>query len=89
MIDSTKEHLLSLAEATKLIPAARDGKRTHTSTLLRWIVRGTQSPEGKLVRLEAVRFGSRWFTTAEAIRRFSERLTPTFDDATGLDRLGA
>jgi hypothetical protein len=82
MLDLTSERGLSLAEAAKLIPPSRGGKRTHLSTILRWILHGAKAPDGSLVRLEAVRLGGRWLTTCEAIRRFTERLTPALDPAT-------
>jgi hypothetical protein len=76
MIDLSSETPLSLASAAKLIPPARSGKATHLSTLLRWILHGARGPAGETVRLEAIRIGSRWLTSREAIQRFVERLTP-------------
>jgi hypothetical protein len=76
MFDVTVETPVPLAEATKLVPPARSGKRTHLSTLLRWILHGVKGPGGAVVRLEAMRLGSRWFTSREAVQRFSEKLTP-------------
>ena len=81
MFDLTCERGLSLAEAAKLIPPSRGGKRTHLSTILRWILHGAKGPQGSVVRLEAVRLGGRWLTTYEAIHRFTERLTPQLDSA--------
>jgi hypothetical protein len=79
VLDLTAEAPLSLAAAAKLVPPARTGKKTHLSTLLRWILRGCRGPGGVLVRLEAVRLGNRWMTSREAIQRFTERLTPRLD----------
>jgi hypothetical protein len=79
MLDLTRETPIPLAAATKLVPPGRNGKRTHFSTLLRWILQGVKSPSGELVRLEGARLGHRWFTTCEAIQRFSDRLTPNFE----------
>jgi hypothetical protein len=79
MFDTTTETPIPLAEAAKLIPPARQGKRTHLSTLLRWILRGSRNPEGEVVRLEAVRIGGRWMTSREALQRFAERLTARLD----------
>jgi hypothetical protein len=81
MLDLTAETPLPLAAATKLVPPARSGKRTHISTLLRWILQGAKAPDGKTVRLEAVRLGGRWLTSAEALQRFAEALTPRLGDA--------
>jgi hypothetical protein len=79
MIDTISETPIPLAEAAKLIPPARQGKRTHLSTLLRWIMRGARTPSGEMVHLEAVRIGNRWMTSREALQRFAERLTPRLD----------
>jgi len=43
---------------------------------VRWILNGTKRQDGQLVRLEALRMGSRWITSVEAIQRFAEALTP-------------
>lgn len=75
MFDVTVERLISLAEACRLIPAARQGKKTHLSTFLRWILEGARSQSGETVCLEAVRIGGRWMTSREALQRFAERLT--------------
>lgn len=79
MIDTTTESLLPLEDATRLIPAARGGKRTHLSTILRWVLTGCKAPDGTLVCLEAIRIGARWMTTREALQRFAEALTPRID----------
>jgi hypothetical protein len=76
MLDFTNEIPIPLAEACKLIPAARQGKRTHLSTLLRWILQGARGPGGETIHLEAIRLGNRWMTSREALQRFAERLTP-------------
>ena len=80
VIDISAESPLSLAQAAKLVPPGRNGKRTHLSTLLRWILRGCRGPSGEVVHLEAARFGGRWLTSREALQRFSARLTPRIDD---------
>jgi hypothetical protein len=76
MIDLAVEQAYPLHEALKFVPPSRGAKRTHLSTLLRWILTGVKGPEGELIRLEAVRLGGRWVTTREALQRFAERLTP-------------
>src|SRR2546430_8408286 len=76
MLDLTAETPIPLAAATALVPPARSGKKTHLSTLLRWITAGAKGPTGEVVRLEAVRLGGRWMTSREALQRFAERLTP-------------
>jgi hypothetical protein len=79
MLDTTVESPIPLNAAAKLIPPARNGKRTHLSTILRWITRGAKAPSGERVRLEAVRIGGRWMTSRQALQRFAERLTPRLD----------
>lgn len=77
MIDLTTESLHSLAQAVAWVPASRRGKRTHISTLLRWIIKGSRAPDGRVIRLEALRLGGRWLTSREALQRFAARLTPS------------
>ena len=80
MLDLTHESSITLAEACRLVPAARGAKKTHLSTLLRWILHGAKTPDGQTVRLEALRLGGKWVTSREALQRFAERLTPKIDD---------
>jgi hypothetical protein len=79
VIDLTAEAPIPLSAAAKLIPPARSGKRTHLSTLLRWILSGATAPDGSRVRLEAFRLGNRWMTTKSALQRFVAALTPRID----------
>jgi hypothetical protein len=79
MLDITVETPLPLNTAAGLIPPARNGKKTHLSTLMNWIRRGARSPSGERVRLEAVRLGGRWMTSREALQRFAEQLTPRLE----------
>jgi hypothetical protein len=81
VLDLTAETPLPLAAAAKRIPPGRSGKKTHISTLVRWIKEGAKSPTGEVVRLEAARLGSRWVTSLEALQRFSQALTPAGSDA--------
>jgi hypothetical protein len=85
MIDLSAEHTLSLTAAAAIVPPARGGRKTHLSTLLRWIQRGAKSPCGQTVHLEAVRLGGRWITSREALSRFTDRLTPPTDCRAGHD----
>jgi hypothetical protein len=75
MIDLANEERLSLQEAAKLPPSFREGRPTHTSTILRWITKGVRLASGEIVRLEGARLGGRWITSVEAVHRFMERLT--------------
>jgi hypothetical protein len=68
------ESLIGLGEAARSLPGSRTNPTMCPTTILRWINRGARARDGQLVRLEAVRIGSRWFTSHEALARFSERL---------------
>ncbi len=71
------EKLYSPAAVAKAsnIPGHRGGPHLNGSTIFRHIVKGCRDANGKLVRLEAVRVGSRWLTSLEAVARFSARIT--------------
>ena len=55
MIDLTTETPLSLAAAAKLLPPARNGRRCHLSTVLRWILRGAAVLPGQGYRAGRIR----------------------------------
>jgi hypothetical protein len=67
MIDLQSETMVALKDV-ELVP----GKKVHFSTVFRWVTKGVRG-----VRLEAVRLGNRWLTSAEALQRFVERLSLT------------
>lgn len=85
-IDLTAEDVLSLAQAAALIPPARRGKKTCLGTLIRWVNDGVPGPDGRKVRLEAIRLGNRWMTTRAALQRFAEALTPDVSGDAPRDR---
>lgn len=76
MIDIAHEKLMSLNQVARLIPSTRRGRVTHTSTLLRWIRRGSRGR-----KLDAVRIGGNWFTSIEAVGRFAEPAPSDTPDA--------
>ena len=51
-----RETPLSLTEAARRIPPFRRGRSVTASCIMRWILDGVRTPNGK-VRLEAVRVG--------------------------------
>ena len=61
MINLSRETLIPLTQAAKLIP----GCGVHISTLHRWRLRGIRG-----VRLETILIGGKRFTSVEAIDRF-------------------
>lgn len=78
-IDLSTESTLSLAAAAKLVPPNRRGRPVTLSCVLRWVLDGVKTPDGRTVRLEAVRLGGRWLTSREALQRFAESQTPDLD----------
>lgn len=81
MVDIHSEKLISVVQAASLIPPSRSGRATHTSTIIRWIHRGSRGR-----RLEAVRIGGCWYTSIEALARFAEFTPPREDAATTTSR---
>jgi hypothetical protein len=67
-IDLQFEKLLSLSEAARTLPPI-DGRRPHSSTIWRWIRRGSRG-----IHLEHVRLGRRTCTSVEALSRFVNAL---------------
>ena len=70
---------LSLSAAGRLFPGHRGGAAVDPSTVFRWVTKGTRTPAGRLVRLEAVRVGGRWLTSRGAVSRFVAALTAAAD----------
>jgi hypothetical protein len=72
-IEDRETQLLPLSEAVEAsgIRSREGGKRHHMNTLRRWCLRGVRGPDGKTVKLDAVRCpGGAWMTTVEAVKRF-------------------
>jgi hypothetical protein len=65
-INLDKEPLITLVVGAKLLPPSRQERPVHVSFLIREIHKGN---------LEAVRVGSRWATSVEAIERWLRRQT--------------
>jgi hypothetical protein len=78
-IDVTSNDTLTLAEACRLLPRGRNGSRPHLSTVLRWILSGCPAPDGRRVKLAAVRCGAKWVTSRAALQEFVDALTPRQD----------
>ena len=58
-------HLLTLTEASKLIPT-----RPHVATLTRWILKGVKNPAGRRVRLNAAKAGRQWLVDPSDLTTF-------------------
>ena len=69
VIDLTKEKVISLSKATRLLPKRRQGKKPHVSTLYRWAGSGLKG-----VQLETIQVGGTLCTSREALQRFFQRL---------------
>lgn len=65
MIDVATEKLMTLEQAA-------DKLMLPKATLVKWIKYGTKG-----VKLEAIKFGTHWRTSEEALQRFGDRQTPT------------
>jgi hypothetical protein len=81
MLDITAESVLSLNQAARELPPGRGGRPVSLGCILRWVLEGAKAPDGKRVRLEALRMGGRWITSRESLQRFAEALTPRLSDA--------
>jgi hypothetical protein len=62
-------------EETMLLGVAATLAKVSGSAMLKWVLRGCTAADGTRVHLEGVRMGARWFTSQEAVDRFSERLS--------------
>lgn len=76
-IDIEKETLLSLTQATKVVPTV-NGRRPAIATLWRWCRKGLGG-----VNLEYVRIGRNIATSREALNRFFNRLAAIDTPAEG------
>jgi hypothetical protein len=60
---------IAAGRGISLIELARQHS-VNPSTAFRWVLRGLPAGDGTRVRLEALRRGKRWLTTAAAVARF-------------------
>jgi hypothetical protein len=63
------EDQIWLKDACRLFPPHRQGRSTHYSALLRWVLSGVKVG-GRLVRLEAIHLPRGWLTSKQAVARF-------------------
>jgi len=68
------ETVRTTIQASRIIRSDAGQGHVHPATVIRWILDGIQVGD-KRVRLEAVRIGSRWLTSDEALQRFADQLT--------------
>jgi hypothetical protein len=69
------EKLVGLPVIARSLPNLRTKGTLNPSTVLRWVVDGSRARSGKIIKLEAQRYGRRWLTSFEALARFSKALT--------------
>lgn len=68
-IDITQDKLVSLEDAAKMFPKPGGG-HIHPKTVKNWITQGYQG-----ITLEGAQVGSKFYTTKDALRLFSQRLS--------------
>jgi hypothetical protein len=78
MIDVKTERLISLSQASHMLPPGRRGRPVSVSCIVRWILYGVQTPAG-LMRLDGIRLGRRWIVSVEALARFAAAQTPRLE----------
>jgi len=61
-------------QAAARYPGSHGAARMHTQTIVRQILKGILTRDGRRVHLEAERIGSRLFTSIEALQRFAAAL---------------
>jgi len=69
-IDILGETLVTIPQASALLPPNEKGRRPHIATIYRWMLRGVKG-----VKLETCLVGGKRFTSHEALQRFSEAVT--------------
>jgi hypothetical protein len=69
------EKLYSFSALAPHVPGYRANAHANASTLFRWATKGVKTARGGMVKLEAVRVGTAWKSSFEAIGRFCARLT--------------
>jgi hypothetical protein len=69
------EQLTGLAAAGRSLPGHRGNAHVSPATVFRWVTKGCRAADGTVVKLEAVRLGSRWLTSREALARFAAALS--------------
>jgi hypothetical protein len=72
---------LGLSAAARLLPAHRGAGGASATTVWRWIRTGTRTSDGRVVKLEAARIGTRWLTSKAVLTRYMTALTPVTLDA--------
>jgi hypothetical protein len=77
------ETIIPPAEAAKELPRRRRGRKTHVSTVYRWMTSGCRG-----IVLESIQVGGTRCTSREALQRFFERLSGSDPDGPGGGQAG-
>ena len=77
------ETLISFAQAARLIPPSRRGRPVSPSCVWRWHRSGVKLPDGRVVRLEALKLINRFLTSVQAVHRFIRAQQPEAGPAPG------
>ncbi len=72
---------INFAQAAKLLPRLRAGRPVNAATLFRWHIDGVRLPDGRRLKLGAVRLGNHFATSRAAIERFVVAQNDEPDDA--------
>ena len=83
-IDLERQSLITFSQLASRLPPRRSGRPVHVSTVHRWRFPGIRG-----VRLEAIRVGGSWLTTAESFASFCRELTRSDETSTNDDVTGA
>jgi hypothetical protein len=70
--------VLTMPQVARRCGSTRQGRPVHPATPLRWVFNGVRTPDGRRIKLEAVRCG-RWVTSLAAFQRFLEAQTPSLE----------
>lgn len=74
-IDVFTEMVVTLKQATHLLPKSTRNNNLHVSTLYRWALGGVRGKDGLNARLEIVKIGGITYTSQEALQRLFDRLS--------------
>lgn len=61
---------IGICAAAKRLGTFRNGRPTHPSTVTRWVTRGIVLPDGRNLKLEAIKLNGRFVTSVAAVVRF-------------------
>jgi hypothetical protein len=79
----TGEGLMPLSQVARRLGSLRGGRPVHPTTVGRWVVAGRRLPDGRRVRLEAVRIHGQWVTSWPAVLRYLAEQTAAHLPADG------